>query len=146
MRDAQRPIATWVAATLAAKGWTAYRWSKETGGKVNAETIRRAVEEDYAGVTSLRVVEQLALAAGVSKPQLSVTSVDLVNEALICEILPVVLAAMGYPQPASDDLVIGARLLKVGLDFLQSNPEVADDPARMRFAMLALNGSGAPKA
>ena len=60
MRLEQQPIAAWIKATLADKGWTAYRWSKATGGKVNPETIRRALSDDYDGVTGLRVLHDLA--------------------------------------------------------------------------------------
>lgn len=146
MRSEQEPIAAWIATTLNAKGWTAYRWAKETKGKVHATTIMRALSPDAKSVTGLAKIRALAEAAGVPMPAFLPPSENLFSAELLKEVLPTVLLAMGCPIPDSDDLMLGARLLQRALEFVEANPEVADDPSRVRFAMLALAGPGAHQA
>jgi hypothetical protein len=138
MKDEQKPIAAWIASVLAAKGWTAYRWAKQTGGRVNATTIKRAISDDYAGITSIRIINDLAEAAGVEMPNLADLPQGVASEAVLIEILPVVLALMGLPTPSSDDLREGASLLRSALVFLADDAATADDPSRARLAARAL--------
>lgn len=139
MRVEQQPIAVWIESVLSDKQWTAYRWAKQTRGKVNATTIKRAISPDYEGVTAIRVLRDLADAAAVPMPSLSDGPGDvIVSAAVLREILPVVLALMGLPQPSETDLDQGAALLRSGLQFLSGDPDIAADPTRARLAMRAL--------
>ena len=142
MREEQEPIAAWIKSTLEAKGWTAYRWAKETGGKVNVTTISRAMSPDYPSVTSSTTIHHLADAAGVPRPNFEPGEPFAFSASLLAQMLPPVLVAMGCSIPNEEDLALGAKLLQRGLAFAQANPEVATDPVRARIAMLALIDSG----
>lgn len=66
VREQQKPIAEWLEAVLAQKGWTATHWAKTA--KVGRDTVSRAVREDYKHVTSTTTLLKLAKAAGVPAP------------------------------------------------------------------------------
>ena len=138
MRPEQQPIAAWIKATLAEKGWTAYRWAAATGGKVNAQTIRRAISDEYESVTSIRVVSDLAKAAAVEMPALVSAPSTKIAEACLYEMLTVVLEYMVVVPTDREVIQRGARLLNRAIAFVQDNPEVGSDPKLARFAMLAL--------
>jgi hypothetical protein len=142
MRQEQLPIAAWIRATLAEKGWTVHRWANATNGKVNAQTIRRAMSHEYESVTSLRVVSDLAKAADVDMPALVSVADIKISEACLCEMLSVVIAVMDAVLPDQESIHRGARLLRRAIVFVQENPEVASDPKLARLTMLALSDNG----
>ncbi len=136
MREEQKPIAAWIRAILAEKSWTPYRWAKETDGRVAATTITRAISETYRGVTSNRILSDLAKAAGVAPP-IEIARAGLPEDSLR-EVLSVLLTAMGVRVPDERDLAQGARLLRSLLEFHANDPEGLADPKSAALAARAL--------
>jgi L-alanine-DL-glutamate epimerase-like enolase superfamily enzyme len=147
MRDEQKPIAAWIERTLIEKKWTAYRWAKETKGKVSATTITRATDEEYESITSIRVLSDLATAANVDPPIVKAAPIASgINALQLAEVLPYALAVMGCESPTDADLTLGARFLQSALEFLSGDPETAGDPQRLRSAMRAMFSTRPPAA
>lgn len=66
MQREQRIVVNWLRQTMASKQLTAEAWANLAS--ISPTTITRSMHESYDGVTSLKMLDRLAKAAGVTSP------------------------------------------------------------------------------
>lgn len=132
VRDEQKIIADWMRRQLDRLGWTAKHWAEQAG--VNPSTVTRAMEPDYASVTSLPTIDKLAQAAGATSPleYLERNGSASHRKATPSEgALRIMLGTLLREDPASDRVYSLARGLGHGLAVLARNPEIAENEDKL---------------
>jgi len=141
VRDEQRIIAEWMRRCLKRKGWTGKQWAEKAG--VNPSTVTRAMEDDYASVTSVPTIDALAKAAGATSP-LDVLADDgrMVRPSVTA--LEVMLGVVLRELPENPDVTLLAQQLDQGFRLLERNPDMIENPDQIRGMAEALAGMIAP--
>lgn len=129
MQPEQRIIADWMKRQMERLGWKPQQWAIRAD--VTPTNISRAVKEDYPSITTIKTLDRLAKAAGVTSVLEFLSNQASPHKNINEEKIAMALMALGgvvHSFPSNkDDAQIVAWLFRDTLQFLSDHPEASAD-------------------